>query len=206
MAMASKITSELISKPLHTTLHETQRLNKKSLQWFRKEPEMQRARDIRFLMHLYNDVKKRMQDGTIPECLTTQCIAKTNKLGMSEIALAYAASSPFAAGIETVSGRSYRRPYSNANIACRLQGQQRRWYVSDCRDRKFKIEFIIYRSGDASFPACTKASSSRTRRRRWSGSHAWLWRQRKSTVSTGAHQWNHEVRCSLDSIPVWQLR
>lgn len=68
---------------------------------------MQRARDIRFLMHLYNDVKKRMQDGTIPECLTTQCIAKMNKLGMSEIALAYAASSPFAAGIDTVSGQLY---------------------------------------------------------------------------------------------------
>ncbi|KJA23839.1 hypothetical protein HYPSUDRAFT_214889 [Hypholoma sublateritium FD-334 SS-4] len=76
----------------------------KSLQWFRKEPEMRRARDIHFLMHLYNDVKKRMQDGTIPECLTTQCITNMTKLGMNEIALAYAASSPFAAGIETTAG------------------------------------------------------------------------------------------------------
>ena len=53
-------------------------------------------------MHLYNNVKKRMQDGSIPDCLTTQCIANMTKLGMDEIELAYAASSPFGAGIETV--------------------------------------------------------------------------------------------------------
>lgn len=56
-------------------------------------------------MHLYNDVKKRMQDGSIPDCLTTQCIANMTKLGMDEVELAYAASSPFGAGIETVGGQ-----------------------------------------------------------------------------------------------------
>ncbi|KAF8168582.1 cytochrome P450 [Pholiota molesta] len=75
----------------------------RSLQWFRKEPETRRARDVHFLMHLYNDVKKRMQSGTTPECLASQCISNIKKLGMEEIELAYAVASPFGAGIETVS-------------------------------------------------------------------------------------------------------
>lgn len=44
-----------------------------------------------------------MQNGTIPECLTSQCVNNINKLGMDEVELAYAVSSPFGAGIETVS-------------------------------------------------------------------------------------------------------
>ncbi|KAF9476061.1 cytochrome P450 [Pholiota conissans] len=75
-----------------------------SLQWFRKEPEKRKVRDINFLMHLYNDVKQRMQNGTIPECLTSQCVTNIKKLGMEEIELAYAVSSPFGAGIETTAG------------------------------------------------------------------------------------------------------
>lgn len=63
---------------------------------------MRRERDIHFLMHLYNDVKQRMQNGTTPECLASQCITNIKKLGMEEIELAYAVSSPFGAGIETV--------------------------------------------------------------------------------------------------------
>ncbi|TFK75624.1 cytochrome P450 [Pluteus cervinus] len=76
----------------------------RSLQWFRREPEARKQRDINFLMHLLNDVKTRMQDGTVPDCLTSQSITDINKLGMSEVELAYAVSSPFGAGIETTAG------------------------------------------------------------------------------------------------------
>jgi hypothetical protein len=74
----------------------------RSLQWFRREPELRRQRDIALLMHLFNDVKTRMQGGTIPDCLTTQTISNMHQHGMSELEVAYAVSSPFGAGIETV--------------------------------------------------------------------------------------------------------
>ncbi|KAF9467168.1 cytochrome P450 [Collybia nuda] len=76
----------------------------RSLQWFRREPEQRRQRDITFLMHLFNDVKTRMQNGTIPDCLAAQTISSMNQSGMSELEVAYAVSSPFGAGIETTAG------------------------------------------------------------------------------------------------------
>ncbi|CAA7266208.1 unnamed protein product [Cyclocybe aegerita] len=78
----------------------------RSLQWFRREPEERRKRDIRFLTVLYDEVKSRMTKGTIPDCLTSQCITNIKQLGMSDLELAYAVSSPFGAGIETTSGTS----------------------------------------------------------------------------------------------------
>ncbi|KAF8153047.1 cytochrome P450 [Crassisporium funariophilum] len=74
------------------------------LQWFRREPERNRQRDIKFLMHLFNDVKTRLKKGTSQDCLTAQCITDMDQLGMSDIDLAYAVSSPFGAGIETTAG------------------------------------------------------------------------------------------------------
>ncbi|KAG7095762.1 hypothetical protein E1B28_006467 [Marasmius oreades] len=71
------------------------------LQWFRKHPEQRRQRDITFLMHILNDVKARMKSGTIPDCLTAQCLNDLQKIGMTELELAYAVSTPFGAGIET---------------------------------------------------------------------------------------------------------
>lgn len=53
-------------------------------------------------MHLFNDVKMRMQSGTIPDCLAAQTISNMDQSGMSELEVAYAVSSPFGAGIETV--------------------------------------------------------------------------------------------------------
>ncbi|TFK32108.1 cytochrome P450 [Crucibulum laeve] len=76
----------------------------RSLQWFRKEPEIRRQRDVNFLMYLLNDVKNRMKNGTVPDCLTAQTISNMDKLGMKEIEVAYAVSSPFGAGIETTAG------------------------------------------------------------------------------------------------------
>ncbi|KAF8960907.1 cytochrome P450 [Flammula alnicola] len=76
----------------------------RSLQWFRREPEMRKQRDISFLMHLFNEVKEQMQKSTIPDCLTSQCITNIKQLGMDEVELAYGVSSPFGAGIETTAG------------------------------------------------------------------------------------------------------
>ncbi|GLB41499.1 putative cytochrome p450 [Lyophyllum shimeji] len=76
----------------------------RALQWFRREPEERRKRDINFLMHLFNDVKTRMQNGTIPDCLTSQTISNQARSGLTDLEVAYAVSSPFGAGIETTAG------------------------------------------------------------------------------------------------------
>ncbi|KAI0768206.1 cytochrome P450 [Trametes elegans] len=75
-----------------------------SLQWFRREPEEHRLRDIALLTHLLDDVKKRMADGTAPDCLTSQTVANQPKNGLSDLDIAYTVSSPFGAGIETTAG------------------------------------------------------------------------------------------------------
>ncbi|EJD01999.1 cytochrome P450 [Fomitiporia mediterranea MF3/22] len=76
----------------------------KFLQWFRREPEVQKARDIKLLTHLVEDVKERMAKGTIPDCLTVEALQNQQKISMSDTYLAYSVSSPFGAGIETTSG------------------------------------------------------------------------------------------------------
>ncbi|KAI0634094.1 cytochrome P450 [Trametes polyzona] len=76
----------------------------RSLQWFRREPEEHRQRDINLLTHLLDDVKARMADGTAPDCLTTQTIQNQEKNGLSDLEIAYTVSSPFGAGIETTAG------------------------------------------------------------------------------------------------------
>ncbi|KAI0050340.1 cytochrome P450 [Auriscalpium vulgare] len=76
----------------------------RSLQWFRREPERQRQRDIEFLEFLLNDVKARVADGTCPPCLGSDTYATMDKIGLSELELAYALSTPFGAGIDTTSG------------------------------------------------------------------------------------------------------
>ncbi|KAG5720474.1 Steroid 17-alpha-hydroxylase/17,20 lyase, partial [Termitomyces sp. T112] len=74
------------------------------LQWFRRKPEERRQRDIKFLMHLFNDVKIRMQTGTVDDCLTSQTIENQIQSGLTDLDLAYTVSSPFGAGIETTAG------------------------------------------------------------------------------------------------------
>ncbi|THH09691.1 hypothetical protein EW145_g1830 [Phellinidium pouzarii] len=76
----------------------------KPLQWFRREAEMQKTRDITLLMHLVGDVKQRMTAGTIPDCLTVQALENQEKEGIDDLFLAYTVSSPFGAGIETTAG------------------------------------------------------------------------------------------------------
>lgn len=43
-----------------------------------------------------------MIDGTIPDCLAAQTVTSREQIGMTELEVAYAVSSPFGAGIETV--------------------------------------------------------------------------------------------------------
>lgn len=84
----------------------------RALQWFRQEPEEQRQRDIKLYTTLLNDVKKRMADGTAPDCLASQTLVSEGygpeaeeskkKRTLSELDIAYTVSSPFGAGIETV--------------------------------------------------------------------------------------------------------
>lgn len=76
----------------------------KRLQWFRSEPLIRRERDIHLLTSLVADVKKRTDEGTCPPCLAQQALDEKEKIGISEIRAAYTVSSPFGAGIETVSG------------------------------------------------------------------------------------------------------
>lgn len=73
------------------------------LQWFRREAEERRQRDITFLTHLYNEVRDKLNQGTAHECLASQSILNRDKIGLTDLDLAYAVSSPFGAGIETVS-------------------------------------------------------------------------------------------------------
>ncbi|KAI0321505.1 cytochrome P450 [Amylostereum chailletii] len=79
----------------------------RSLQWFRREAEEHRARDIHMVTHLLDDVKSRVAQGTCPPCLAAETYAAREKLGLSELEVAYTISSPFGAGIETTSGTMF---------------------------------------------------------------------------------------------------
>ncbi|TFY71792.1 hypothetical protein EVG20_g1219 [Dentipellis fragilis] len=76
----------------------------KSLQWFRRMPEIRRQRDIKLLTHLLGDVKTRVEAGTCPPCLAADALENREKMGISELQVAYTVSSPFGAGIETTAG------------------------------------------------------------------------------------------------------
>ena len=87
----------------------------RALQWFRREPEEYKKRDIKLYTTLLEDVKARMNEGTAPDSLTSQTLLQegfvpgdengSSKIGrnLTELDIAYAVSSPFGAGIDTVS-------------------------------------------------------------------------------------------------------
>lgn len=86
------------------------------LQWFRREPEAHRQRDIKLYTALLEDVKKRMAEGASQDCLAAQALVKEGfgsgsepmnqkeKVTFSELDVAYTVASPFGAGIETTAG------------------------------------------------------------------------------------------------------
>ena len=72
-----------------------------------------------------DDVKRRMDAGTLPDCLAGEAIRNQKKIGMDDLFLAYSISSPFGAGIETVrvSLLQVARFSTNECICLRLLGQ-----------------------------------------------------------------------------------
>jgi hypothetical protein len=94
------------------------------MQWFRAEPEARQKCDIELYMHLLEDVKSRIAKGAIKDCLTVQTINEMPKNGMTDLEVAYAVSSPFGAGIETVSS-TFRTDFilSDSRGVPRLQGR-----------------------------------------------------------------------------------
>ena len=78
---------------------------------------------MQLLTHLVDDVITRIRSGTVPDCLTVEALHNEHKIGMSDLFLAYSVSSPFGAGIETVS-------YLRSNQACDINDL----ILVDCRD------------------------------------------------------------------------
>lgn len=73
------------------------------LQWFRREPERQRAIDSDRYMLLMNNVKAQMQRGTAPPSVAKLAIEKQSDFGLNDLETAYALSSPWMAGVGTTS-------------------------------------------------------------------------------------------------------
>ena len=78
---------------------------------------------MQVLTHLVDDEITRMRSGTVPDCLTVEALHNQHKIGMSDLFLAYSVSSPFGAGIETVSSL-------RSNQACDVNDL----ILVDCRD------------------------------------------------------------------------
>ena len=70
--------------------------------WKRQVLE-QRKKDIEMYTTLIKDVKSRREKGTIPDCFATHLLDEQQGLSMTDLEVAYAAGTPFGAGIETVS-------------------------------------------------------------------------------------------------------
>jgi hypothetical protein len=64
----------------------------------------QRQEDIKLYMELLNEAREKMAGGTLPECFTKHLVEEQASNGMTDLELAYAAGSPFGAGVETVCG------------------------------------------------------------------------------------------------------
>lgn len=63
----------------------------------------QRQKDIQLYTELMAEVKDRNDKGTLPTCFAKHLLEEQENLGMSDLEIAYAAGSPFGAGVETVS-------------------------------------------------------------------------------------------------------
>lgn len=75
----------------------------KPLQWFSWEPERRRDTNTRLYMTVMNGVRKRMEEGTQIPCTTQWALERQKELNFDDLELSYALSSPWAAGIGTVS-------------------------------------------------------------------------------------------------------
>ncbi|KAK3950572.1 cytochrome P450 [Pseudoneurospora amorphoporcata] len=64
----------------------------------------QRQKDINMYLGLVNEVKDKMKREVAVDCFTTYLIDKQENHGLDDLELAYAAGSPFGAGVETSAG------------------------------------------------------------------------------------------------------
>ena len=79
------------------------------MQWFRpalEALEKRRDEDAKTYMLFYNNVKRLKEAGIAKDCMATYSLSKGGDLKMTDIEIAYALSSPFSAGVDTVSGFS----------------------------------------------------------------------------------------------------
>ncbi|KAK4142201.1 cytochrome P450 [Dichotomopilus funicola] len=64
----------------------------------------QRKKDIQMYTGLMDDARKRRAAGTLPDCFAKYLLNEQSSLGMTDLELAYAAGTPFGAGVETSAG------------------------------------------------------------------------------------------------------
>ncbi|KAI0884201.1 cytochrome P450 [Annulohypoxylon maeteangense] len=64
----------------------------------------QRQKDVQLYTDLMDEVKERLAKGALPTCFAKHLLEEQNSLGMPDLELAYAAGSPFGAGVETSAG------------------------------------------------------------------------------------------------------
>jgi cytochrome P450 len=64
----------------------------------------QRQMDVELYMQLMNEVRDKVSKGVSPPCFAKHALEQQASLGMDDLELAYAVSSPFGAGVETSAG------------------------------------------------------------------------------------------------------
>ncbi|OIW27073.1 cytochrome P450 [Coniochaeta ligniaria NRRL 30616] len=64
----------------------------------------QRQMDIELYMQLLDEIRAKASAGVAPACFATHAIEEQANLGMTDLELAYAVSTPFGAGVETSAG------------------------------------------------------------------------------------------------------
>ena len=72
------------------------------MQWFRREADASFEKAKNLYLGMLMDVKKRMDAGTGRECIASRCWKSQESLGFSTLELAFAVTSPFGAGTDTV--------------------------------------------------------------------------------------------------------
>ncbi|KAF8163799.1 cytochrome P450 [Crassisporium funariophilum] len=73
----------------------------RSLQWFRREPEVQRKKDTDMYMKLMQDVRHQMEAGTAQHSTARRGLEKQADFGLNDVEMAFALSAPFQAGVGT---------------------------------------------------------------------------------------------------------
>ncbi|KAI5926612.1 hypothetical protein F4810DRAFT_707700 [Camillea tinctor] len=71
---------------------------------WKREVLRQRQKDIELYTELMDEVRARRVRGTLPDCFAGHLLDEQASLGMSDLEIAYAAGSPFGAGVETSAG------------------------------------------------------------------------------------------------------